>query len=116
MRIYSCARDTDRPSGSLTIDGGAPTTNGARVELGIGWADKTTWVTTMRLSASPTVNASGVLKKGISLPARPTVEWDLADTTYGGSGKRGDRRVYAQFRDAAGNWSKVVSDRIEWVG
>lgn len=70
----------------------------------------------MRLSASPKVSTSGVLKRGITMPVRPTLRWDLADSTYGGSGKPGVRRVYVQFRDAAGNWSKVVSDRIEWVG
>ena len=115
VRIYSCARDDDRPTGSLTIDGGATTTSDAKVELGLEWEDASTWVSKVRLSASPKVTTTGLLKKGITMPVRSTVRWDLSDTTYGASGKPGTRRVYAQFRDAAGNWSKVVSDGIEWV-
>ena len=115
VRIYTCARDDDRPTGSITIEGGAPTTADAKVRLGLGWNDKSTWVTKVRLSASPKLNGSGVLKKGITMPVRDEVSWSLADTSYGASGQNGKRRVYAQFRDAAGNWSKVVSDGIEWV-
>ena len=47
--------------------------------------------------------------------ARETLAWDLADTTYGSTGARGMRRVYAQVRDEAGLWSPVFSDVIEWV-
>ncbi len=47
------------------------------------------------------------------MPIRDGLSWDLSDTTYGGSGKPGLRRVYAQVRDAAGNWSRVFSDEIE---
>ena len=49
------------------------------------------------------------------MPPRESVAWDLSDTTYGGRGKPGSRTVYAQVKDAAGNWSKVFSDTIEWV-
>lgn len=116
VRIYACADDDDRPTGSLRIDGGAATTSGAKVDLDVTWDDATTWVTKLRLSGSPKMNASGsVLLKGVNLPIRSSVAWDLADTTYGGGGGRGERRVYAQVRDAAGNWSKVFGDKIEWL-
>jgi hypothetical protein len=115
VRIYTCANDRGRPSGTLAIDGGAPTTSDARVRLDLTWADAASWVTQLGLSGRPKRNAAGVLKKAINLPVRESVAWGLGDKSYGGSGKRGTRRVYAQVRDVAGNWSPVFSDAIEWV-
>ena len=49
------------------------------------------------------MNAAGtLLLNGLTMPIRDVLEWDLADTTYGGSGEPGSRRIYAQVRDAAG--------------
>jgi hypothetical protein len=117
VRIYTCADDDDAPSGTLTIDGGAATTSDPQVALSFTWSDASTWVTKLRVSGSPRLNKKGtVLKRGISMPVRETLAWDLSDTTYGGSGEPGDRRVYAQVRDAAGNWSKVFRSQIELLG
>jgi len=114
IRIYSCANDSDKPTGSLSIDGGAATTADAAVSLALTWDDATTWVTRMRVSGSPKLNAAGtVLNEAISMDVRESLAWDLADTTYGGLGAPGVRRVYVQVRDAAGNWSAVFSDEIE---
>jgi hypothetical protein len=112
VRIYTCAADRDPPSGSILIDGGASSTSDPTVTLGLAWSDPTTWVTRVRLSGSPRLSEAGRLLKGITVPVRTSVAWDLADTTFGGSGQPGVRRVYAQFRDAVGNWSDVVSDDI----
>jgi hypothetical protein len=49
------------------------------------------------------------------MPPRETLDWDLAGRTFGGPGGRGPRAVYAQVRDAAGNWSPVFAATIEWV-
>ena len=68
----------------------------------------------IRITSNPTLNSSGLLAKGLTMSARETLVWDLADTTFGGSGTTGERRVYAQVRDAAGNWSPVFSDGIVW--
>jgi hypothetical protein len=115
VRIYTCANDRDRPTGTLVIDGGAETTADPRVTLGLTWADRSSWVTKVRLSGSPKMNDAGtLLRKGVDLAPRASVAWDFADTTYGGSGGPGDRWVYAQVRDAAGNWSDVFADRIAW--
>ncbi len=114
VRIYTCADDHDRPTGALVIDGDAPSTTNPSVTLGLTWDDASSWVSKMRLSGSAQMTANGkVLKHGITMPVRASVSWNLADTTYGGSGGAGERMVYAQFRDAAGNWSTVVSDEIE---
>jgi hypothetical protein len=114
IRIYTCAADGDKPTATLTIDGGAESTAERRVLVTLDYADATTWVSHIRVSSSPKVKG-GTLLKGITMEARETLQWDLADTTYGSTGARGPRRVYAQVRDEAGNWSAVVSDVIEWV-
>ncbi len=113
IRIYSCARDTDRPTGSLLIDDGAAVTADSEVRLAISAEDATSWVTQLRVSGSSRLREGGLLDKGITVSIRDALSWDLADTTYGGSGKSGDRRVYAQVQDAAGHWSDVFSDAIE---
>lgn len=114
VRIYTCASDKGKPSGSMTIDGGAGTTADRKVQLALDYADARTWVTGIRIASSPKLNGSGLLLKGLTMSARETLVWDLSDTAFGGSGKKGARRVYAQVRDAAGNWSKVFSDGITW--
>ena len=114
IRIYTCAADRDKPTGTMTIDGGAPTTADRRVLLELRYSDPTTWVSHVRVSSSPRMKG-GKLLKGITMEARETLAWDLADTTYGSAGARGMRRVYAQVRDEAGLWSPVFSDVIEWV-
>jgi bacillolysin len=115
IRIYTCASDGDKPTGSMVIDGGAARTSDRKVDVGLTYDDATTWVTTLRVSSSPKLNGSGQLQKGITMDAREMLVWDLGDTTFGGGGSRGVRSVYAQVRDAAGNWSRVFSDSIDWV-
>jgi hypothetical protein len=46
---------------------------------------------------------------------RDSLEWDLGDSAWGGTSDLGTKMVYAQVRDAAGNWSDVFSDAIELV-
>jgi bacillolysin len=114
IRVYTCANDDDAPIGSLSINGGAANTSNPDVTLSLDWDDATTWVTTLRVSGSPKLNAGGkLLANAISMPVRQTLAWDLADRTYGGPAGPGTRRVYGQVRDAAGNWSEVFSDQIE---
>ena len=113
VRIYACADDTDKPTGSLSIDAGAASTSDPAVDLAIGYADASTWVTHLRVSNSPAVGAGGQLQVGITVPARQTLAWDLADPGLGGTPGTGPRAVYGQVRDAAGHWSDVFSDDIE---
>jgi hypothetical protein len=113
VRIYTCARDADRPSGTLLIDGGAASTADPRVSLTVTASDATTWVTHLRVAGGRRLNDDGLLAKGITVPFRERLAWDLEDRTFGGSSEPGRRTVYAQVRDAAGNWSDVFSDDIE---
>ncbi len=114
VRIYSCAADRDKPDGVMVIDGGAATTADKRVHVALDYSDPSTWVSRVRISSSPKTR-KGLLLRGITMDARETLAWDLSDTTYGGAGRPGMRRIYAQVRDAAGRWSPVFSDVIEWV-
>jgi hypothetical protein len=113
IRIYTCVADDDRPVGSLTIEGDAPSTSDPIVSLALTWSDPSSWVTHMRISGSGKVDEHGNLVKGLITPVRDTYAWDLGDTTFGGSGDPGVRRVFAQVRDAVGNWSEVFEDSIE---
>jgi hypothetical protein len=116
IAIYACANDSDRPTGSLTVNGGDATTSDADVAVSLSFSDATTWVTRLRISGSGAMNDAGTqLRKGLTMPIRETLTWDLADTTYGGSGDPGSRKVFAQVRDAAGNWSNVFSDEIDLI-
>ena len=113
IRIYACARDDDRPEGDLSIEDGAATTSDAVVALSLEWSDATTWVTHMRFSGSGNADDDGNLRSGLVMPVRGTFSWDLEDTTFGGTGEPGTRRVFGQVRDAAGNWSAIFQDSIE---
>jgi hypothetical protein len=115
VRVYACVRDDDAPVGSLVIDEGAGSTTQPRVVLAIAASDSATWLTTLRVSNQRTLDPRGRLAKAISLPYRERLAWDLDAAVYGGTTRTGARTVYAQVRDAAGNWSAVFSDRIEWL-
>ncbi len=114
VRIYACAEDTDKPTGTLSIDAGAASTGDAQVDLSIGYADASTWVTHVRVSNSPALGGSGQLLAGITMPIRAT-PWPGTWSTpaLGGTPGAGPKAVYGQVRDAAGHWSDVFSDDIE---
>jgi subtilisin-like proprotein convertase family protein len=92
--------DTQSPSGSVNIDGGAATTSTGSVTLNVGASDPapSNGVTQMRFS-----------NDGSSWsPYRPyaaTTAWTLAPGD-------GTKTVFAQFLDADGNASAVASDSI----
>jgi hypothetical protein len=113
IRIYSCVADADRPQGSLSIADGAESTSASQVTLALAWSDTSTWVTHMRISGSGAMDGAGNLTNSLVTPVRATYAWDLRDRTFGGSGEPGLRRVFAQVRDAAGNWSERFEDSID---
>jgi subtilisin-like proprotein convertase family protein len=92
--------DTMSPSGTVSIDGGAASTGTRDVVLSFSATDpEGTGVSAIRLS-----------NDGLTFSPyqayTPTAPWTLPEGD-------GDKRVYAQFRDGAGNESVVVSDSIE---
>jgi len=113
IRIYTCANDADKPTGTLSIDAGAASTSDAEVSLAVGYADASTWVTDLRVSGSAALGANGQLLAGISMPIRENLAWNLVDPALGCTPGAGPKAVFGQVRDAAGNWSDVFSDEIE---
>jgi len=91
--------DTVPPTGSVTINGGAVSTNNRNVTLTLSAIDLDNAVTNMQLSWD---NATWLgweayaATRNISMP----------------SGSYGTNTVYVQFRDAAGNISATYSDSI----
>ena len=97
--------------GSLNVDGVPPTgsiafvegayTKTAAVTLKLTAADNLGIVTAMKVSNTNPADWKAVLEK----PYATTLAWTLA----AGDGLK---TVFARFKDAAGNWSAVVSDDI----
>ncbi len=114
IRVYSCPADSERPTGDLSIDDGAARTGDPAVRLTISARDASSSVTHLRVAGSRRLNDQGLLADGLTMPFREGLAWDLADRTYGGDGKPGQRAVFGQVRDAAGRWSAVFSDAIDW--
>jgi hypothetical protein len=97
--------DSTAPSGAATLDGGAESAVVGVVRVGLDWADAQSGVTKVRLANKPDLDDAGLLAAGTTVKPAESLAWSLAV----GAGKR---TVYAQFQDAAGNWSGVVSDAI----
>ncbi len=93
--------DSAAPTGSLSIAGGTATTSTRTVSVTLSAADPApgTGVTDMRLSNDGTTFSAYI-------PFATTTSWTLTPGD-------GVKTVYAQFRDAVGNESDVVSDDIE---
>jgi len=96
--IVSVIVDNGLPSGSVVINGGASLTNAGTVTLTLSAADALSQVTLMRFSNSGTSYS----------PAEPFA----AGKTWTLSPGSGTKTVFAQFQDAAGNWSAPATDTI----
>jgi subtilisin-like proprotein convertase family protein len=92
--------DTQSPTGSVSIDGGAAMTHTGAVTLNLGASDPAPsgGVTQMRFSNDGTSWSA-------YQPYAATAAWTLAPGD-------GTKTVFAQFSDADGNASAVVSDTI----
>ncbi len=97
VRVYSCAADGDRPTGTLTIDAGAPTTADAQVGVTLTYADASTWVTHLRVAGNAQLDGQGRLLQGIDMPIRDALAWDLTRRERGRCG-----RAWSQGRLCAG--------------
>lgn len=93
------AADTQAPTGSLALAGGAAFTASTTVALTLAAADDSGTVAQMRVA------------NGASPASAPWVAY-AAILTWTLSAGDGEKTVSAQFRDAAGNVSAVVSDTI----
>jgi chitodextrinase len=90
--------DNQAPAGTVVINGGAAVTNSLTATLTLAAIDALGPVTQMRFSnTGASYNAA--------LAYASTASWTLSTGT-------GTKTVYAQFEDAAGNWSTGVADTI----
>jgi 3',5'-cyclic AMP phosphodiesterase CpdA len=105
VRVYkSAGADLASPTGTLQINGGAPSTPSRAVTLGITAADTGSGVKDMMVSNSST------FKNAVWEDFNPTRAWTLA------AGAAGTRKVYVQIRDMAmpGN-TVVLTASIKYV-
>ena len=91
------APDNNAPTGTITINGGAPSTNSTAVSLALSASDAN-GVAQMRLSSD-----------GTSFTAAEPYATTRAWTLPGGDGTK---TVWVQYKDTVGNWSAAVSDGI----
>ena len=112
VRIYRCVSDGEPPTGIITLDEGAEATTEGTVDISID-ADGTGSSLSRLLISNSSSASGGLLRNALEMPFRETVrDWSLESIAWGGSGGRGTRRVFAQVRDRAGNWSAVMRDSI----
>ncbi len=97
--------DTEAPSGTVAINGGATYTNSRTLTVAVPASDAISGVSEVRLSNSPEMSGAELMY-GESYPYTDSLSWTLADTASG------TYTVYVQWRDTAGNWSSVASDSI----
>jgi hypothetical protein len=100
------AADTTDPVGTVTVNGGAAATTNPAVSVAVPATDAGSGMSLVRLSNSGTTNG-GVLNGAgsTSFVYTTPLPWTL-------SGGEGTKTVFAQWRDAAGNWSTPISDEI----
>jgi hypothetical protein len=101
------ASDAAAPSGTISINAGALGTTTASVTVAVPATDSGSGVSLVRLSNSGTTSG-GVLTSGTTY-VYPAGAANIAWTLSAGDGTK---TVYAQWRDAAGNWSAPVNDTI----
>jgi len=97
--------DSTAPASQAQLDGGAADAVVGVVRVGLTWEDALSDVTKARLANKGDLDDAGLLAGGTTFAAAASIPWTL-------SPGKGDRTVYAQVMDAAGNWSDVTSDKI----
>jgi hypothetical protein len=102
------ASDSIVPSGTITINAGAVATTSPNVTVAVPASDAGSGMSLVRLSNSGALSG-GVLTTGTTY-AYPGGAANIAWTLSAGDGTK---TVYAQWRDAAGNWSPPMSDTID---
>ncbi|HEX6868875.1 MAG TPA: hypothetical protein VF119_08710, partial [Candidatus Limnocylindrales bacterium] len=97
--------DTQGPTGAAVMDGGAATAVVGTVRVALSVSDDPSGVEKLRLANTGAVDGAGMLTDGTTFAPSGTVAWTLAVGA-------GERTLYAQWQDGAGNWSAPVTDTI----
>jgi len=96
--------DTTPPTGSITINGGAPYTNSTSVTLNLAATDAE-GVTGYRVADGSDASGASTVPVSSTTSFSADIPWTLP------SGD-GTKTVAVQYRDAAGNWSPNYTDNI----
>ena len=108
MFHFTTIADSSAPTGSISINNGATTTDTYSVTLLPSASDSDSGVAYMRFS-----------NDGMNWTYwerfAPQYPWNLADNRFGGRDGLNDYTVYGQFQDYQGNISAVYSDSITKV-
>lgn len=101
--------DRTAPTGTVIVDNGASSTSSLLVDLTLSATDNPggTGVTDMRFSND------GMTWANWETYSTSRSNWDLSSN--GGSSTAGNKTVYSQYRDAAGNISQTVNDSISFT-
>ncbi|HEX7347494.1 MAG TPA: hypothetical protein VF253_11935, partial [Candidatus Limnocylindrales bacterium] len=104
------ASDSTAPTGTVAINNGNATTDTPAVTMSVPATDAGSGMALVRLSDSNAVDGNNVLNGAgsTSFTYAPAIAWTLPAGL-------GTKTVYAQWRDAAGNWSDPISDTIDVV-
>jgi len=100
------------PSGTVTINGGATTTNSLTVSLAVPGSGSAS-ITNLAISNSGATSGGQLSNANVQAYQTP-VSWDLSDAGTGGTTSTGMHTVYAQWKDSGGNWSAVSADSIDY--
>jgi hypothetical protein len=114
--------DTTPPTGTITLDAGAPSTTQPNVSVHQDSSDDApSGVLEWRLSNVPTTDTTGKLVMGESHSApfnqyspNPSYPFGITDPALGGTSASGTKTIYAQWRDWSGNWSVPISAQIAY--
>ena len=102
--------DSDKPSGTLSLNNVDSKTANANVTARVIGRDDVSGVNQFRLSNNGTTWATYNYTTDGSTPT--TKAWDLTNATYGGNNNDGTKTVYAQVKDVSGKWSDTFTDTI----
>ena len=100
--------DTTGPAGSVSINGGAGTTNDTAVTLDVTATDAGVGVVSNVRIANAGTMSGGLLSDASAVTSAyaATKDWNLAP------GPDGPRTVWVQWQDSLGNWSGASTDSI----
>jgi hypothetical protein len=103
--------DNAAPTGTFGLDPGDKLCSAPQVQLDFSLSDGQygSGTVLLRVSNSSAADGTGLLSAARVYPATDQINWAMDDPSTGGSLSTGTRRVYAQWRDVAGNWSTVSS-------
>jgi Concanavalin A-like lectin/glucanases superfamily/Fibronectin type III domain len=105
--------DFNAPSGTVTIEHVDATTTSSTVRLDVLGRDDVSGVDQFQVSNDGSAWAT---YSNSSFDSNfQTLQWNLANASYGGSSSAGLKTVYVRFHDRAGHWGPAVTDAIAYA-